>query len=42
VHILNPAFCDRISWASDQVEIHILQDGSRIFTGYQGQSQFLA
>ena len=42
VHILNPAFCDRISWASDQVEIHILQDGSRIFTGYPGQSQFLA
>ncbi len=42
VHILNPAFCDRISWASDQVEIHMLQDGCRIFTGYQGQSQFLA
>lgn len=42
VHIFNSAFRDRISWASDQVEIHILQDGSRIFTGYQGQLQFLA
>jgi anaerobic ribonucleoside-triphosphate reductase activating protein len=37
VRILNPEFRDRISWASDQVEIHILKDGSRIVTGYQGQ-----
>ena len=37
VHIFNPAFSDRITWASDQIEIHILKDGSRIITGYQGQ-----
>lgn len=37
VHIFNPAFQDRLNWASDQIEIHILKDGSRIFTGYQGQ-----
>ncbi len=37
VHVLNSAFCDRLTWASDQMEIHILKDGSRIVTGYQGQ-----
>jgi anaerobic ribonucleoside-triphosphate reductase activating protein len=37
VHIFNPALQDRLNWASDQMEIHILKDGSRIFTGYQGQ-----
>lgn len=37
VHILNPEFRDRITWASDQLEIHIMKDGSRIFTGYRGQ-----
>lgn len=37
VHIFNPAFKDQITWASDQVEIHILKDGSRIITGYRGQ-----
>ncbi len=37
VHILNPAFADRLTWASDQMEIHILKDGSRIVTGYRGQ-----
>ena len=37
VHILNPDFKDAISWASDQLEIHILKDGSRIITGYRGQ-----
>jgi anaerobic ribonucleoside-triphosphate reductase activating protein len=37
VHILNPAFQDRITWASDQIEVHVLKDGSRIITGYQGQ-----
>lgn len=39
VHLFNPALEDRISWASDQIEIHILKDGSRIITGYR--SQFL-
>lgn len=37
VHIFNPALRDRISWASDQLEIHILKDGNRIVTGYRGQ-----
>ncbi len=37
VHVFNPAFNDRITWASDQLEIHILKDGSRIITGYRGQ-----
>jgi anaerobic ribonucleoside-triphosphate reductase activating protein len=33
----NPAFQDKISWASDQIEIHILKDGSLIITGFRGQ-----
>lgn len=37
VHILNPALRDRLTWASDQIEIHIFKDGSRIVTGYRGQ-----
>jgi anaerobic ribonucleoside-triphosphate reductase activating protein len=37
VHIFNPAFESAISWASDQLEVHILKDGSRIITGYRGQ-----
>ena len=37
VHVLNPEFKDRITWASDQMEVHIFQDGSRIVTGYRGQ-----
>lgn len=40
VHIFNPAFHDRINWASDQIEIHVLKDGSRIVTGYRGQLQY--
>ncbi|WGV28032.1 4Fe-4S single cluster domain-containing protein [Halotia branconii] len=36
VRVLNPAFADQITWASDQIEIHVLKDGSRIVTGYQG------
>ncbi|OUL19972.1 4Fe-4S single cluster domain-containing protein [Nostoc sp. 106C] len=35
VHIFNPALQDKITWASDQIEIHVLKDGSRIVTGYQ-------
>jgi anaerobic ribonucleoside-triphosphate reductase activating protein len=41
VHIFNPALQDRITWASNQTEIHILKDGSRIVTGYQGNQQFI-
>ena len=37
VHVFNPALSDRITWASDQMEVHVLKDGSRIFTGYRGQ-----
>lgn len=39
VHVLNPAFEDQITWASDQIEIHVLKDGSRIITGYRGSWQ---
>jgi anaerobic ribonucleoside-triphosphate reductase activating protein len=37
VHVLNSAFENRITWASDQIEVHILRDGRRIITGYRGQ-----
>ena len=37
VHIFNPALQDQVSWASDQIEIHILKDGTRIVTGFRGQ-----
>ncbi|MBZ8178575.1 4Fe-4S single cluster domain-containing protein [Oscillatoria salina] len=37
IHIFNPAFEDKISWASDQIEVHILKDGSRIITGFRGK-----
>jgi anaerobic ribonucleoside-triphosphate reductase activating protein len=36
VHIFNPALAERLTWASDQMEIHILKDGSRIITGFRG------
>ncbi|MGK7902496.1 MAG: 4Fe-4S single cluster domain-containing protein [Hormoscilla sp.] len=36
VRIFNPEFEDKITWASDQVEIHILKDGTRIITGFRG------
>jgi anaerobic ribonucleoside-triphosphate reductase activating protein len=36
INIFNPAFADQITWASDQIEVHILKDGSRIVTGYRG------
>lgn len=39
VHIFNPTFQNRVTWASDQMEIHILKDGTRIVTGYYGQLQ---
>lgn len=37
VHVFNPALQDQITWASDQTEVHIFKDGSRIVTGYLGQ-----
>lgn len=36
VHVFNPELANQMTWASDQIEIHILKDGSRIVTGYQG------
>ncbi|MGD1942073.1 MAG: 4Fe-4S single cluster domain-containing protein [Leptolyngbyaceae cyanobacterium] len=39
VHVFNPALQDQMTWASDQIEVHILKDGSRIVTGYQGHLQ---
>ncbi|GAB1540004.1 anaerobic ribonucleoside-triphosphate reductase activating protein [Scytonema sp. NUACC21] len=36
VHVLNPSLQDQITWASDQIEIHIFKDGSRLITGYRG------
>jgi anaerobic ribonucleoside-triphosphate reductase activating protein len=37
VHVFNPALQDRLNWASDRAEIHILKDGTRIITGFRGQ-----
>ena len=37
VRIFNPALKNQLNWASDRLEIHVLKDGSRIFTGYWGQ-----
>ncbi len=36
VRIFNPALSDQINWASDQIEVHIFKDGSRLVTGYRG------
>jgi anaerobic ribonucleoside-triphosphate reductase activating protein len=36
VHCFNSTLQDRMQWASDQMEIHILPDGTRLFTGYWG------
>jgi anaerobic ribonucleoside-triphosphate reductase activating protein len=37
VHVFNPALQNQLNWASDQMEIHILKDGTRIITGFRGQ-----
>ena len=36
VHVFNPELKDKLDWASDQIEIHIQKDGSRIITGFRG------
>lgn len=36
VRVFNPKLEDKLDWASDQMEVHILKDGTRIFTGYRG------
>jgi anaerobic ribonucleoside-triphosphate reductase activating protein len=38
VHLFNSALKDKLNWASDQMEVHILKDGSRIITGFRGQN----
>ncbi|BAZ14916.1 anaerobic ribonucleoside-triphosphate reductase activating protein [Calothrix sp. NIES-4071] len=42
VHVFNPALSDKINWASDQIEVHIFKDGSRLITGYQGGLELTA
>ena len=42
VHVFNPALHDQINWASDQIEIHIFKDGSRLITGYRGGLELTA
>jgi anaerobic ribonucleoside-triphosphate reductase activating protein len=37
VRVFNPVLQSRINWASDQIEVHIFKDGSRLVTGYHGQ-----
>ena len=36
VHVFNSELKDKLDWASDQIEVHIQQDGSRIITGFRG------
>lgn len=36
VYVFNPNIQDQLDWASDQIEIHIQKDGSRIITGFRG------
>lgn len=36
VRVFTPVLRDRLNWASDQMEIHIFKDGSRLVTGYHG------
>ncbi len=36
VHVFNSKLEDKLDWASDQIEIHILKDGNRIITGFRG------
>jgi anaerobic ribonucleoside-triphosphate reductase activating protein len=35
VRVLNPDFKGPITWASDQIEVHVFQNGDRLVTGYQ-------
>ena len=36
IHIFNPKLQDNMTWSSNQTEVHIFKDGSRIVTGYRG------
>ncbi len=35
LHIFNPQLQDQITWASDQIEVHVLKNGDRLITGYR-------
>lgn len=35
LHIFNPHLQNQITWASDQIEVHVLKNGDRSFTGYR-------
>jgi anaerobic ribonucleoside-triphosphate reductase activating protein len=35
LHIFNPKLQDQITWASDQIEVHIMKNGDRLVTGYR-------
>ncbi|MGB8699353.1 MAG: 4Fe-4S single cluster domain-containing protein [Thermosynechococcaceae cyanobacterium] len=37
VRVLNPNFTGELTWASDQLEVHVFLNGDRLITGYQGQ-----
>jgi anaerobic ribonucleoside-triphosphate reductase activating protein len=37
VHVFNPNLQNQLDWASNQIEVHILKDGTRIITGFHGQ-----
>ncbi|MDJ0556988.1 MAG: 4Fe-4S single cluster domain-containing protein [Microcoleaceae cyanobacterium MO_207.B10] len=37
VRVFNSTLKNQLNWASDRIEIHVLKDGSRIFTGFWGQ-----
>ncbi|MGD1852633.1 MAG: 4Fe-4S single cluster domain-containing protein [Leptolyngbyaceae cyanobacterium] len=39
VRVFNSALADQITWASDQIEVHVFKDGSRLITGYRGYSE---
>jgi anaerobic ribonucleoside-triphosphate reductase activating protein len=34
LHVFNPQLQDQITWASNQIEVHVLKNGDRIVTGY--------
>ncbi|MEO1669230.1 MAG: 4Fe-4S single cluster domain-containing protein [Cyanobacteria bacterium J06631_2] len=36
VHVFNSDLENKLDWASDQIEVHIQKDGSRIITGFRG------
>jgi anaerobic ribonucleoside-triphosphate reductase activating protein len=39
VRVLNPEFTGELTWASNQVEVHVFPNGDRLITGYRGQME---